>query len=101
MVPNPSSPPVAYAADGRVAYTDSSRSQTLDGFLDEDPGGSWTLFFADRGAGNASTLNNWEVDLIVIPEPGNVALLCCFGALAATIKLISWRWKLGCAALGN
>jgi subtilisin-like proprotein convertase family protein len=94
-VPNPSSPPVAYAADGRVAYTDSSRPQTLDGFLDGDPGGSWTLFFADRAAGNASTLNSWQVDLIVIPEPGNMAMGCLAGVFLIATLVRSWRVRRG------
>ena len=73
-VASPSSFPMAYAADGRVSYTDTSRSRTLDGFLNGDPSGTWTLFFADLSPGAVSTLNGWSLDITTVPEPVNVAL---------------------------
>ena len=94
-VPNPSSLPMAYAADGRVAYTDTSRPQTLDRFLDGDPDGSWTLFLADLAAGNASTLNRWEVDVTVIPEPGTMAMGCFAGVFLVATLVRGWRVRRG------
>jgi len=73
-VQNPAAPPTGYAADGRVDYTDTSRPQTLDVFLDGDPNGSWTLFFADLSPVCVSTLNSWSLNITAIPEPVNVAL---------------------------
>jgi subtilisin-like proprotein convertase family protein len=73
-VASPSALPLAYAADGRVAYTDPSGSRTLDGFLNSDPNGSWTLFFTDLSPGSVSTLNGWSVEITTVPEPVNVAL---------------------------
>ena len=64
-----------YAADGRLAYTDSARDHTLGAFSTLDPNGSWTLFFADRAAGSTATLNSWSLDIATaVPEPVNVAL---------------------------
>ncbi len=85
-VANPSSLPLAYAADGRVSYTDATRSQTLDGFLGGDPNGTWTLFFADLSPGSVSTLNGWSLDISTVPEPVNVAL-GWFGAVLVFFAL--------------
>jgi subtilisin-like proprotein convertase family protein len=89
-VQNPSSPPAVYAADGRVVYTDASRPQTLDVFLNGDPNGIWTLFFADRAAVDASTLNSWSLDITAVPEPVNVAL-ALFGVVFAGVTSVQWR----------
>ena len=64
-VQNPGSlPTVSYTADGG----------SLASFNGVDPNGTWTLFFADMSAGNASTLNGWSLDITVVPEPVNVAV---------------------------
>ena len=80
----------SYEADGRVVYTDTSRPQTLDTFLTTDPNGSWTLFFADRAAVNASTLTGWSLDITAVPEPVNVAL-GLFGVVFAGVSAVRWR----------
>jgi subtilisin-like proprotein convertase family protein len=90
-VQNPASSPTAYAADGRAAYTDTSRPQTLDVLLNGDPNGSWTLFFADRAAISASTLNSWELAITAVPEPVGVAL-ACFAALFLAVTLVRISW---------
>ncbi len=90
-VQNPASSPTAYAADGRAAYADTCRPQTLDVLLNGDPNGSWTLFFADRAAVSASTLNSWELDITAIPEPVSVAL-ACFAALPLVVTLVRNSW---------
>jgi subtilisin-like proprotein convertase family protein len=88
---NPASSPTAYAADGRVAYADTSRPQTLDVLLNGDPNGSWTLFFADRAAVGGSTLNSWELGITAIPEPVSMAL-ACFAALVLAVSLVRSSW---------
>jgi subtilisin-like proprotein convertase family protein len=89
-VQNPFPPPTAYAADGRMVYTDTSRPQTLDVLLNGDPNGSWTLFFADRAAVNGSTLNSWSLDITAVPEPVNTALVL-FGVSVAGVTAARWR----------
>ena len=79
LTQNPNAPPTGYAADGRVDYTDPSRSQTLDVFQDRDPNGSWTLFFADVSPVFGSTLRGWSLDITAVPEPVNQALGCFAG----------------------
>ncbi len=74
-IASPDSAPTAYAADGRVVYYDgSTRSQTLDAFVNTDPAGGWTLFFADQAAVNTSTLGGWSLQITAVPEPVGVAL---------------------------
>lgn len=53
---------------------------TLDGtFGGLNPNGNWTLFFADVvSSGSTSTLNNWSLSIVAIPEP-QVAAFFAFG----------------------
>ena len=90
-VQNPASSPTAYEADGRAAYTDTSRPQTLDVLLNADPNGSWTLFFADRAAASTATLNGWSLDITAIPEPISVALGSFAGVFLAVALVRNWR----------
>jgi subtilisin-like proprotein convertase family protein len=78
-----------WQADGRTNPLDTSRG-SLSEFDGLNPNGTWTLFFADTSAGFPSTLVSWSLTITTVPEPVNVALLC-FGALAALLKLLSWR----------
>jgi subtilisin-like proprotein convertase family protein len=89
-VQNPGSPPTAYAADGRTAFTDTSRGQTLDVLLNADPNGSWTLFFADRSAVGTSTLTGWSLEITAVPEPVNTAL-GCFAGVFLVVALVRGR----------
>jgi subtilisin-like proprotein convertase family protein len=81
----------SYQADGRVLYTDSSRPQTLDNFLNADPNGDWTLFFADRAAVSVSQLTSWTVSITAVPEPVNVALAIFALLFAAAIAVARLR----------
>ena len=92
-VQNPESSPTAYAADGRVAYTDTSRPQTLDALLNVDPYGSWTLFFADRAAVSTATLTGWSLEITAVPEPVNVALGGFAGIFLAVTLVRSRRMR--------
>ena len=73
--------PDARAADPGLVTDNSSRTLYLYGFTDHLADGDWTLFVADLADGGVATLNNWELSLTVIPEPG-VALLGSLGMLA-------------------
>ena len=92
-VQNPESSPTAYAADGRVAYTDTIRPQTLDVLLNADPYGSWTLYFADRAAVSTATLTGWSLEITAIPEPVNVALGGFAGMFLAVTLVRSRRMR--------
>jgi subtilisin-like proprotein convertase family protein len=80
-----------WQADGRTSPLDTSRG-SLSSFNGLDPNGTWTLFFADRSAGDQSTLVGWSLDITTVPEPVTVAL-AVFAALAAIVKLLSWCRK--------
>jgi subtilisin-like proprotein convertase family protein len=62
----------------------------LTTFQNTDPNGSWTLFFADEGPGDAPTLNNFSVDITPVPEPVNVAL-AIFGVALLGTGVARWR----------
>ena len=85
--PNQGAP---YEADGRLAYTDTARANTLTVFSDANPNGAWTLYFSDLSPLNQSTLTAWNVNidlLTPVPEPVNVAL-GVFGALFAGVGIL-------------
>lgn len=69
-----------WAPDGRTVDPDfvvetSARSATFSTFTGADPNGTWTLFIADMEGGGVSTLQSWELELTVVPEPGCASLL--------------------------
>jgi subtilisin-like proprotein convertase family protein len=75
-----------YQPDGRAADPDlvtdiSPRSLFLSGFRDQPADGDWTLFVADLSVGGVATLDNWNLSVTVVPEPG-VALLGGIGLLS-------------------
>lgn len=74
-----------YTADGRISYTDppEQRDHLLDVFAGEDADGSWSLFFADQSPGGISTLNDWTVRIMPVPEPVSSALIIFGGLLLA------------------
>lgn len=57
------------------------RTALLSVFTNEDPNGTWTLFLADQGPGDASTLKSWSLSLAVVPEP-SAALILGMAAMA-------------------
>ena len=58
-------------------------------------GGTWTLAFFDRVAGDQSTLGSWSlnIDVAPVPEPINVAL-GVFGAVFAGVAVVRRRRRL-------
>ena len=68
-------------------YTPDSTVKFMDTFYGMKCNGTWTLFFADRVAGDQSTLVSWGVG--VVPEPANVAL-GVFGVLAGGTSFGRW-----------
>jgi hypothetical protein len=68
-----------YGADGRLAYTDTARNNTLGVFNNADPYGGWTLFFSDNATPSKATLTGWSLEITAVPEPVNVGLSCLAG----------------------
>ena len=55
--------------------------------------GTWTLFFADLNAGGGTSyLNNWTLNLTVVPEPVLLALIT-FLAMLLALAGLKWAWQ--------
>ena len=66
--------------------------------------GNWTLFFADLSSGGGNSyLNNWTLNLTVVPEPVLLALIT-FIAMLLALAGLKWAWQAQsckkCANLG-
>lgn len=66
--------------DGRAvdpAYGDAGHSRTalFDSFTDLDPNGDWTLYLLDAEPGNEATLKSWTLQVTLVPEPEETALV--------------------------
>lgn len=80
-----------WAADGRnidpgtnAAVLGSTASTAiLSSFWGTNPNGEWTLFLADFSGGYQSTWQDWQLNLITVPEPASGELLAMFGVVAA------------------
>jgi subtilisin-like proprotein convertase family protein len=64
-------------------FDTTSPTATLDSFDNLDPNGTWTFFVADMASGYQSTLVNWGITIITVPEPTTIQFLVTFGGLAA------------------
>jgi subtilisin-like proprotein convertase family protein len=53
------------------------------------PNGDWTLFVADMSGSLEGFWENWQLDLITVPEPAALTLLMALGAFAAATGV--WR----------
>lgn len=85
----------SWAPDGRsadpglVRDTDS-RTAFLDSFYSLNPNGKWTLFLADLSPGGTSTLDSWGLEITVIPEPADWALMT-LGGFVLLFASRNWR----------
>ena len=79
-----------WGVDGRnvdplnVVGTDS-RTATLGSFNGLDPNGTWTLFVADVSMNGTAQLDEWALDVSVVPEPSTLAFLA-LGAAALAVR---------------
>ncbi|HEV2696098.1 MAG TPA: PEP-CTERM sorting domain-containing protein [Verrucomicrobiae bacterium] len=72
-----------WAPDGRhidpqsapSAFDAASTAANLAQFNNVNPNGSWTLFLADVSSGGQSTLVNWGLTVVTVPEPQTWAML--------------------------
>jgi subtilisin-like proprotein convertase family protein len=69
-----------------------SANQDLVSFNNTDPNGTWTIFFADLGAGDTSTLNSFSVSLDAVPEPGTWGAISGAGLLGLC-GVRAWRQR--------
>lgn len=82
-----------WGADGRnidpgtnsTILADAPQSALLDSFDGTDPNGDWVLFLSDVNFGSESTLQDWQLQIISVPEPGVNILFALGGAVALII----------------
>jgi hypothetical protein len=85
----------SWQPDGRVAapesvVTGSPRITSLAAFNGLNPNGTWTLFFADMGAGGLAQMESWNLEFTVVPEPEVTASVS--GAALFALALARRRW---------
>jgi subtilisin-like proprotein convertase family protein len=79
-LPDSGVPTGFFQPDGRltdplgVLDTDA-RTALLSVFTNEDPNGVWTLFLADQGPGDTSTVKSWSLAVTVVPEPSAALMM--------------------------
>ncbi len=64
-----------------TAFFRSGQTATLSSLDGNGANGVWTLFVADVSEGGVSTVQNWSLDIITVPEPDTWAV----GALAVFV----------------
>ena len=57
------------------------------GYSDRLSAWAWTIFFADLGAGDTSTLNDFNIGITALPEPATWALII-FGVVAGGMMVV-------------
>jgi hypothetical protein len=75
------------STDGRETDPDEvtsadPRTATLSDLIGDSAAGEWTLFVADLGFDNQSTLQSWTMNITAIPEPTVSFFLSAFASLA-------------------
>lgn len=66
------------ATAGDYVAAGGSLNSTFGGLT---AGGTWTLFLADLGAGDQSTLVSWGLNITVVPEPVTWAMIIFTGGI--------------------
>lgn len=59
-------------------------------FIGINPNTTWTLFFADQGAGGTTSFSGWSLDISAVPEPTEAAL-GLFGLVGGLAGLVRWQ----------
>jgi subtilisin-like proprotein convertase family protein len=78
--------------DPQLVVGTDPQTAMLSSFIGLDPNGTWTLFVADFATGYQSTLVNWSLTVVTVPEPTSLQFLTVFGGLAAAgIRWRQWR----------
>lgn len=89
-LPDSGVPSGFFQPDGRItdplAVLDTdARTAPLSVFTNGNPNGTWTLFLADQGPGETSTLKSWSISVTAVPEPGGL-LLCGVAVMAMAVS---------------
>jgi len=58
----------------------------LDSFLNTNPNGDWTLFLADMSSGYDSYWQDWQINLVTVPEPSTISILGIAIAAAVYVR---------------
>jgi len=74
--------PDARLSDPSGTVTASSRTAFLQSFQGENLAGDWTLFAADLSSGGQAKIISWGLEITVVPEPQETALLASVGLLS-------------------
>ena len=62
-------------ANGAAPFTGTFRAEELlSAFNGQDAFGTWTLRVADLAGADVGVINNWNVQLTTVPEPGSLTL---------------------------
>jgi subtilisin-like proprotein convertase family protein len=97
-----------WGADGRDIDPDTQNSppprfdtaattNTINLFLGTDPNGDWTLFVADMSGSLESFWENWQLDLVTVPEPSALTLLAALGVIGVAAGV----WRRACPGLSR
>ena len=89
-LPDSGVPTGFFQPDGRLtdplAVLDTDvRTALLAVFTNENPNGTWTLFLADQGPGDTSTLKSWSLAVTAVPEP-SAALMLGVAVMVLTVS---------------
>lgn len=77
--------PDARNVDPAAVTEGSPRTAFLNAFIGGPASGDWTVFVADLGGGFEVNLTHWRLDLIVVPEPMELATV-------AGVLLLGFGW---------
>lgn len=91
--------PDARTTDPNTVLDTDPRSADFTSLLGLPASGEWTLFIADVGPGEFATLDNWELTITGVPEPGATATL--LGAFASVLALLRIRYQSHRRQTGN
>lgn len=80
--------PDGRAVDPQLVLDTDLRQATFSSFTNINPNGTWTLFVADMATGYQSTLVDWSLTIVTVPEPPPARL---FALLAGIIAIGRWR----------
>jgi subtilisin-like proprotein convertase family protein len=73
--------------DPAMVLDSTARTATLSSFAGLSASGDWTLFLADLQSGGTSTLENWSLQVIAVPEPYHYGLVVGAGLIGFAV----WR----------
>lgn len=88
-----------YAPDGRyisptasgATFDAAARNATFSTLVNDDPNGTWTLFFADASPGFSGSLMSWNVNVDAFATPVPEPITWAMGGFGALFGGLQWR----------